>query len=199
MEHYCHFTSPIRRYPDLTVHRLVQNLIDGLKTADESFAELLRLGFHCSDQERNAAQAERELIQLKLLHHMKKKVGETMRVIINRVFADGLFVRGVELPIDGYLSVKSLPEDKYQFERRGQMIVGFRSGNQFRLGDELSVRVAKVDLRERQLYFEFVKHLSFAKSLLAEPSPVGAKHSGKRIKKSNRDRSKEKQKAKKLK
>lgn len=165
MEHYCHFTSPIRRYPDLTVHRLVQNLIDEQQTPDEPFAVLLRQGFHCSDQERNAAQAERELVQLKLLHFMKKKIGETMRVIINRVFADGLFARGIELPIDGYLPVAALPSDKYRFERRGQMVVGFREGNQFRLGDELLVRVAKVDLRERQLFFEFVKHLSFGKGL----------------------------------
>ncbi len=196
MEHYCHFTSPIRRYPDLTVHRLVQNLIDGRKTADESFAVLLRLGFHCSDQERNAAQAERELVQLKLLHYMKKKVGDTMRGIINRVFADGLFVRGIELPIDGYLPVTSLPPDKYRFERRGQMVVGFREGNQFRLGDELLVRVAKVDLRERQLFFEFVKHVSLGKGALAG----NAERSGKlKTKRTDRVDSKKAKRQKKVK
>lgn len=169
MEHYCHFTSPIRRYPDLSVHRLVQNLIDHKKTPDESFAVLLRLGFHCSDQERNAAQAERELIQLKLLHFMKKQVGQTMRVIVNRVFIDGIFARGIELPIDGYLPVTSLPSDKYRFERRGQMLVGFKEGNQYRLGDELSVKVAKVDLRERQLIFDFVKSHSAGNEFYIAP------------------------------
>lgn len=167
MQHYCHFTSPIRRFPDLTVHRLVQNLITRRSTPDEPFAELLRLGFHCSDQERNAAQAERELIQLKLLHLMKKRVGETMRVVIGRLFPDGLFARGVELPVDGYLPVSELPSDKYRFERRGQMLVGFREGNRFRLGDELTVRVAKVDLRERQLFFGFVENHSIGKGLLS--------------------------------
>ncbi len=193
MEHYCHFTSPIRRYPDLTVHRLVQNLIDEKQTPDEPFAVLLRQGFHCSDQERNAAQAERELVQLKLLHYMKKKIGETMRVIVNRVFADGLFARGIELPIDGYLPVGALPHDKYRFERRGQMVVGFREGNQFRLGDELLVRVAKVDLRERQLFFELVKHLSFGKGLTSGRKKDKADKPAKlRHKKSRRDKKKAK-------
>lgn len=177
MEHYCHFTSPIRRYPDLTVHRLVQNLLDGVKTPDESYAVLLRLGFHCSDQERNAAQAERELVQLKLLHFMKKQVGQTMRVLVNRVFIDGIFARGADLPVDGYLPVTSLPKDKYRFERRGQMLVGHKEGNQFRLGDELTVKVAKVDLRERQLVFDFVKSHSsgneFCKAPAAKPKSSG--------------------------
>ncbi|HBJ34118.1 MAG TPA: ribonuclease R, partial [Planctomycetaceae bacterium] len=161
---------PIRRYPDLTVHRLVQNLLDRKKTPDESYAVLLRLGFHCSDQERNAAQAERELIQLKLLHFMKKQVGQTMRVIVSRVFIDGIFARGIELPIDGYLPVTSLPSDKYRFERRGQMLVGYKEGNQYRLGDELSVKVAKVDLRERQLIFDFVKSHSSGNEFYVAPT-----------------------------
>jgi ribonuclease R len=156
MEHYCHFTSPIRRYPDLTVHRLVQNILDGKKTPDEAYPVLLRLGFHCSDQERNAASAERDLILLKLLHFMKKQIGQTMEVVVSRVFADGIFARCLKLPVDGYLPITSLPNDKYRYERRGHMIVGFKEGNQFRLGDRMLVKIAKVDLRERQLWMEFV-------------------------------------------
>lgn len=163
-QHYCHFTSPIRRYPDLTTHRLVQNLIDRRKTPDEAYAVLLRLGFHCSDQERNAAQAERELVQLKLLHYMRKQVGQTIRVIVSRVYADGVIARGIEFPIDGFLPVTSLPSDRYRYERRGQMLVGFKAGNQVRLGDELSVKVAKVDLRERQLIYDFVSNHTLRRS-----------------------------------
>ena len=157
MEHYCHFTSPIRRYPDLTVHRLVQNIIDGKQTPDDPFPELLRLGFHCSDQERNAASAERDLVLLKLLHFMKKKVGETMEAVISRVFADGIYARCLKLPVDGFIPVTSLPNDKYRYERRGQMVVGYKEGNQFRLGDRVTVKIAKVDLRDRQLWMDFVK------------------------------------------
>lgn len=157
MEHYCHFTSPIRRYPDLTVHRLVQNILDGKKTPDDPFPELLRLGFHCSDQERNAASAERDLILLKLLHFMKKQIGQTMEAVISRVFADGIYARCLDLPVDGFIPLTSLPHDRYRYERRGQMVVGFKEGNQFRLGDRVTVKIAKVDLQERQLWMDFVK------------------------------------------
>ncbi len=160
MEHYCHFTSPIRRYPDLTVHRLVQKLLDGKKTPDDPFPMLVKLGHHCSDMERNAAQAERELIELKLLHFLKKHIGETMEAVISRVFADGIHARCVKLPVDGFIPITTLPRDKYRFERRGQMIVGFKQGNRYRLGDQLTVKVSKVDLQDRQLYLEVVKNHS---------------------------------------
>lgn len=158
IEHYCHFTSPIRRYPDLTVHRLVQRLLDGHRTPDESFPTLVQLGHHCSDMERNAAQAERELIELKLLYFLKKKIGETMDAVISRVFADGLHARCLKLPVDGFIPVDSLPKDSYRFERRGQMVIGFREGNRFRLGDRLTVRIARVDLQERELFLEAIRN-----------------------------------------
>jgi len=157
MEHYCHFTSPIRRYPDLTVHRLVQRIIDGKKTPDDPYPVLLQLGFHCSDQERNAAAAERDLVLLKLLHFMKKQIGQTMDAVVSRVFADGIHARCLKLPVDGFIPVTSLPVDKYRYERRGQMLVGYKEGNQFRLGDRLTIKIAKVDMQERQLWMEFVK------------------------------------------
>ncbi|TWU18372.1 ribonuclease R family protein [Allorhodopirellula heiligendammensis] len=160
MEHYCHFTSPIRRYPDLTVHRLVQKLIEKKSTPDDSFAELVKLGHECSDAERNAAAAERELIQLKLLHFLKKKVGETLDAVVSRVFADGLHARCIKLPVDGFIPVTTLPSDQYRFERRGQMLIGFKDGNRFRLGDLLTVRIDKVDLQDRQLYLTVVRNRS---------------------------------------
>ncbi len=180
MQNYCHFTSPIRRYPDLTIHRLVQKIIDHEKTPDDPLPMLIEQGHHCSDQERNAEQAERELILLKLLHHLKKHVGETMDAVISRVFPDGFHARCLKLPVDGFVSITSLPDDKYRFERRGQMIVGFRADNQFRLGDRLTVRIAKVDLRERQLFFEVVKsHASRAPgSAPVSGKPKGTKPKG---------------------
>ena len=158
MQHYCHFTSPIRRYPDLTVHRLVQKLIEGQKSPDESFQTLLRLGHHCSDMERNAQKAERELIELKLLHFLSKHIGDTMEAVVSRAFADGLHARCVKLPVDGFIPVTSLPDDKYKFERRGNMLVGFKEGNRYRLGDQLTVKIAKVDLQDRQLYLDVLKN-----------------------------------------
>ena len=157
MEHYCHFTSPIRRYPDLTVHRLVQKLLDGKSTPDDPFPNLVKLGHHCSDMERNAAQAERDLIQLKLLHFLKKHIGKPMEAVISRVYPDGIHARCVGLPMDGFIPVTTLPKDKYRYERRGQMLVGFKEGHRYRLGDQLSVKVAKVDLQNRELFLTVEK------------------------------------------
>jgi ribonuclease R len=189
-EHYCHFTSPIRRYPDLTVHRLVQKLLDKKKTPDDPFPSLVKLGHHCSDQERNAAQAERELIQLKLLHFLKKHIGETMEAVISRVFADGIHARCVKLPVDGFIPITTLPKDKYRYERRGQMISGFKEGNRYRLGDQLTVKIAKVDLQDRQLYLEAVKnHTAHGESGTTQPKPAKSKYKDKR-KKDRREKKK---------
>jgi ribonuclease R len=175
MEHYCHFTSPIRRYPDLTVHRLVQRLIEGKRTPDDSFLSLVKLGHHCSDMERNAAAAERELVELKLLHFLSKQIGQTMDAVISRVFADGLHARCIKLPVDGFVSVATLPRDKYRFERHGQMLIGFKEGNRFRLGDQLTVKITRVDLQGRQLYLDVVKN----HSSMFEPNRTPVSGSGK--------------------
>tara|TARA_R110002049_G_scaffold2750_8_gene22171 strand:- start:91835 stop:94090 length:2256 start_codon:yes stop_codon:yes gene_type:complete len=195
MQHYCHFTSPIRRYPDLTVHRLVQNVLDKKKTPDDSLPTLVTLGHHCSDMERNAAQAERELIQLKLLHFLSKHIGQQMEAVISRVFADGIHARCIQLPVDGFVPITTLPNDKYRFERTGQMIVGFKQGNRFRLGDQVTVKVAKVDLQERQLFFEIIKNHSSRNDRPApsSKSPSKSQYKTKR-KKDRRDKKKRRRK-----
>jgi ribonuclease R len=104
-----------------------------------------------------------------------------MEAVISRVFADGIHARCVKLPVDGFIPVTSLPKDQYRFERRGQMIIGFREGNRFRLGDQLTVKVDKVDLQGRQLYLEVVKNHSSR----IEPQ-VGRSKPGKSIYKSKR-------------
>ncbi len=195
MEHYCHFTSPIRRYPDLSVHRLVQRLLDGEKTPDDPFPSLVKLGFHCSDMERNAAQAERDLVELKLLHFLKKHIGETMEAVISRVFADGIHARCIKLPVDGFVPITTLPDDKYRFERRGNVLQGHKEGNRYRLGDLLTVRIAKVDLQDRQLYLEVIKNQTargetkpIAKSLSAKPKYKTKRQHDRREKKKRKKR-----------
>ena len=193
MEHYCHFTSPIRRYPDLTVHRLVQNILDKKKTPDDPLPRLVQLGHHCSDMERNAAQAERELIQLKLLHFLKKHIGEKMEAVISRVFADGIHARCVKLPVDGFVPITTLPNDKYRYERTGQMIVGYKDGNRYRLGDQVTVKVTKVDLQERQLFFEIVKNHTSRKGG-PKPTKSSSKKSKYKTKRKSDRREKKKRK-----
>lgn len=156
MTHYCHFTSPIRRYPDLVVHRIVQKLIRG-EQANENELILERLAEHCSAMEQNAEQAERELIRLKLLHFLSRKQGELMTGIIAGVKSNGVTVRAIEVPIDGFIPVAELPSDRYRFDRDTHSLEGFRSGNRFRLGDEVIVRIEKIDMIRRQLLFRLEK------------------------------------------
>ena len=152
---YCHFTSPIRRYPDLIIHRMVGELIDGKKPVGD-FDRLSSLGKHCSDLERRAEQAERELKKLKLLNFLVDKVGMEMNAVVTGVEVFGLFTMGIELPAEGLIPVESLPSDNYQFDRASRTLNGFKGGNQFRLGDHVRIRVAKVDPDKRELNFELV-------------------------------------------
>jgi ribonuclease R len=157
-EAYCHFTSPIRRYPDLVIHRMVGDLIDG-KRPPADFDRLSATGKHCSDLEKRAADAERELKKLKLLSFMEKRVGETLTAIVTGVEAFGIFAQGVEIPAEGLVPVSKLPPDKYQFDRPSKTLNGFRSQNQFRLGDRVEVQVDLVDLDKRIMEFKLIRTL----------------------------------------
>jgi ribonuclease R len=152
---YCHFTSPIRRYPDLTVHRLVDLLNRG-KKPDQRLDQLLADGDHCSEREQRAAEAERELKKVKLLLYMSDKIGTELEGVITGVENFGLFIVGVEIPAEGFVHISSLTDDYYRYDRAGHVIAGFRSGNSFRLGDTVRVGVAAVDVDTRSLDFRLV-------------------------------------------
>jgi ribonuclease R len=152
---YCHFTSPIRRYPDLTVHRLFSALL-AKKKPGASMEELVALGQHCSDQEERSETAERELTKLKLLGYLSTRIGEEMDAIVTGVEGFGLFVQGIELPADGFVPVASLHDDYYYYDRAAHTLSGRHEGNVFRLGDTLRVAVARVDMERRELDFQLV-------------------------------------------
>ena len=154
---YCHFTSPIRRYPDLTVHRLVTASLGrrrrGRKRVEPP-PDLVELGRHCSDMERRAEQAERELTKVKLLVLLKEHLGDELEGLITGVEEFGLFVQSKKFLIDGLVHVSRLPADEYQLSRTTMALTGTRRKRQFRLGDSVQVRVVRVDVSRRQLDFE---------------------------------------------
>ncbi len=152
---YCHFTSPIRRYPDLTVHRLLDAILKQ-KKAPNDLAQLVVLGEHCSDRERRAEAAERELSKLKLLYYLSDRIGQEMDGVVTGVEEFGLFVQGVELPAEGLVHIATLADDYYHFERRAHTLTGRRAGNAFRLGDLVRVEVARVDIDRRELDFRII-------------------------------------------
>ncbi|MCA9264768.1 MAG: RNB domain-containing ribonuclease, partial [Planctomycetales bacterium] len=155
---YCHFTSPIRRYPDLTVHRLLHGLLDGKKSPGD-FQQLLMLGDHCSEREQRAEVAERELVKLKLLNYLNTRIGEELDAVITGVESYGVFAQGLELPAEGLIAVHSLEDDVYDLDDAAMCLVGRRRGNSFRLGDVIRVEIGNVDVDQRQLDLRYVKHI----------------------------------------
>jgi len=151
-ENYCHFTSPIRRYPDLTVHRqLGQWLQTGRAGGDE--AELVALGEHCSKMERRAELAERELVKVKLLTYLEARIGLELEVVITGVADYGFFAQAETLPVEGLVHVSTLTDDYYFYDEATHSLIGRRTGRRFRLGDKVHATVVRVDLQRRQLDF----------------------------------------------
>ncbi|MEH7112654.1 ribonuclease R [Neobacillus niacini] len=158
-EFYTHFTSPIRRYPDTIVHRLIRTyLIEGKldeTTREKWNARLPEIAQHSSKMERRSVDAERETDELKKAEYMEDKIGEEYDGIISSVTNFGMFV---ELPntIEGLVHVSYMTDDYYRFDERHFAMIGERTGNVFRIGDEITVRVVKVNKDERSIDFEIV-------------------------------------------
>jgi len=154
-QEYCHFTSPIRRYPDLTAHRTLDKWIKHKRvSADE--AELVILGEHCSRMERRAETAERELVKLKILIFLTRKLGERFDAVITGVADYGFFAQVERFPAEGLVHISSLTDDYYVFDADGHALEGRRGGKRFRLGDRVQVEVARVDVQKRMLDFRLV-------------------------------------------
>lgn len=158
LQDYAHFTSPIRRYPDLLVHRAIRHVLRGGKAA--SFTpgpkEMHALGVHCSETERRADDATREALDWIKCEYMQSRLGEELTGLVSGVADFGLFVELEELPVDGLVHVSGLGPDYFKHERDRHRLVGTRSGVVFRLGDRLKVRVARVDLETRRIDFDLV-------------------------------------------
>ncbi len=151
--HYAHFTSPIRRYADLVLHRRVSALLAHPKWGPEHFddSELASICQHISDKERDAARAEQTFVLLKMLRHMQNEVGKVFDGLITEVKAYGFFVRLDELYVSGMVHVDQLGDDEYELDTGLGALVGQRGGQRFGIGARVQARVIRVDLIERKI------------------------------------------------
>ncbi|HEY6007967.1 MAG TPA: ribonuclease R, partial [Geobacteraceae bacterium] len=153
---YTHFTSPIRRYPDLVVHRILKMVLSGRisgRRVEQLTGELPEVAEETSRRERLAMEAEREIVELKKLQFMADKVGEEFDGFVSGVTPTGLFVELAEIFVEGMVPLAALPADFYLFNERAHLLQGERSKKSYRLGDPLRVRVASVSLVRRQMEF----------------------------------------------
>ena len=159
LDMYTHFTSPIRRYPDLLVHRAIRHAVEGKKKASFRYGanDMSHLGEHCSFTERRADEATRNVVAWLKCEYMQDKLGEEFAGVISAVTAFGFFVELRDIFIEGLVHVSSLDKDFFHYDPAGLSLKGERTGIAYRLGDEVKVIVARVNLDDRKIDLDLVK------------------------------------------
>jgi len=154
-ENYCHFTSPIRRYPDVMVHRILQECLDKDLKIDKKMEDKCK---HCSERERAAMEGERAGNKYKQVEFMKEYLGEEFEAIISGVSAFGFWAETAEHKCEGLVSVRDLSEyDDFRLDEADYALVGLRTHKKFRMGDKVKVKVVAANLTKRQLDYEWIK------------------------------------------
>ena len=182
-EHYTHFTSPIRRYPDLVVHRMLRESRHGQMTRarrEELEEELPEVARHTSEMERRADEAERELLQWKKVRFMADKVGDEYEGYITGVAPFGLFIELVEHYVEGLVHISSMADDYYRFVEQQHMLRGENTKKVYRLGDKVQVQVVRVDMERRQVDLGLVDILEAVRREERPRGPVRSKVTPKR-------------------
>ena len=159
-QYYCHFTSPIRRYPDLQIHRIIKENLNG-KINDKRRERLAVIvdeaAKQSSEMERLAEDAEREVDDLKKAEYMMDRIGEEYDGIISSVTSFGIFVE-LSNTIEGLVHITDLDDDYYVYDEAHLMLIGERTKNIYRLGDAVKVRCSRVDIDNREIFFDIVKN-----------------------------------------
>lgn len=158
LDAYAHFTSPIRRYPDLLVHRAIKHCLEN-KASNSFFyglPDMIVLAEHCSANERRADEATREVINWLKCEYLMDKIGEEYQGIISTVTGFGFFVELENVYVEGLVHINNLPRDYFHFDATTHQLLGERTGVRFRLGDTVKIRVARVDLDEKKIDFDLI-------------------------------------------
>jgi ribonuclease R len=182
-ESYTHFTSPIRRYPDLIVHRTLRESRHGSmneERREDLGAELPEIARHTSERERRADDAERELVQWKKVRFMADKVGDEFHGYITGVTSFGLFIELVEHFVEGLVHISTMADDYYRFVERAHLLRGENTGRVYRLGDRVQVQVIKVDMERRQVDLGLVEILDTVRATEQGRGPRRSKAEPKR-------------------
>ena len=168
---YCHFTSPIRRYPDLVVHRILKAALEtrerpndkrAMKRLSIATERLGEIGEHTSKRERVAMEAERDVVEMKKLQYMQQHVGEEFDGYITGVTGFGFFVELDQLFVEGLVHVSTLTDDQYSYAEKQHSLIGRRSARVFRIGDAARVTVAAVSPATRRIEFVLAAHTASA-------------------------------------
>jgi VacB/RNase II family 3'-5' exoribonuclease len=153
-DYYSHFTSPIRRYPDLIVHRLLSNYLEGGEEVNKVFLE--NICCHCSEMEKVASSAERDSIKYMQVKFLKNKIGEKFNGVISGVTEWGLYVEIIENKCEGLVKVSSIKNDHYIFDEKKYTLTGYRTKTSYQLGQKVKIKIKKADLERKQMDFILV-------------------------------------------
>ncbi|HNQ22641.1 MAG TPA: ribonuclease R [Phycisphaerae bacterium] len=188
-DNYTHFTSPIRRYPDLTIHRLLDAYLQGgfrkgrRRVEVPTLDECKKVGAHCSRNERRAEAAERELKLVYILRLLEQRVGEEFEGIVTGVTNFGIFVQLPEYLVEGLLRFTDMPEDWWEVDSAAGCVIGQRTRRQFKIGDRVRVTIAAIDLADRKLDLALAAGPAGAISQTARPPKTGRRPGSRRAEK----------------
>ena len=153
-KHYSHFTSPIRRYPDLIVHRLLDKYLGGGESANKDVFE--KICKHCSEMEKVSSRAERDSIKFMQVKFLKNKIGFVYDGVISGVTEWGLYIEITENKCEGLVKVSSIKDDHYIFDEKKYALIGYRTKSSYQIGQKVKIKIQRADLERRQMDFILV-------------------------------------------